>query len=177
MSDPAEADHWRLNGIRIVKAGELDANTAQTPGMNRAAAIYADPAIFADPAAFSGSTLFLGAVYFAFQIYGDFSGYSDIARGLGKLFGIELMVNFRTPYFSRDIAEFWRRWHISLSSWFREYLYIPLGGSRGSQSMTIRNVLIIFVLARGQLDLRNLGASQRSLLSPLHSAQAKSGKP
>ena len=104
-------------------------------------------AIFADPAGFSGSTLFLGAVYFAFQIYGDFSGYSDIARGIGKLFGIELMVNFRVPYFSRDIAEFWRRWHISLSSWFREYLYIPLGGSRGSQWTTIRNVLIIFVVS------------------------------
>ena len=79
---------------------------------------------------YSGPTLILGAVFFAFQIYGDFSGYSDIAIGTARLFGIQLMTNFRTPYFSRDIAEFWRRWHISLSTWFRDYLYIPLGGSR-----------------------------------------------
>ena len=78
----------------------------------------------------SGSTLLLAAVLFTFQIYGDFSGYSDIAIGTAKLFGIKLMRNFNNPYFSRDIAEFWRRWHISLTSWFRDYVYIPLGGSR-----------------------------------------------
>ena len=78
----------------------------------------------------SGSTLLLAAILFTFQIYGDFSGYSDIAIGTAKLFGIKLMRNFNNPYFSRDIAEFWRRWHISLTSWFRDYVYIPLGGSR-----------------------------------------------
>ena len=84
---------------------------------------------FDNPEAFSGATLILGAILFSFQIYGDFSGYSDIAIGTAKLFGFELMTNFKFPYFSRDIAEFWRRWHISLSTWFRDYLYIPLGGS------------------------------------------------
>lgn len=95
----------------------------------------------------SGGTLILGAIYFAFQIYGDFSGYSDIAIGTSKLFGIELMSNFKYPYFSRSVAEFWRRWHISLSTWFRDYLYIPLGGSRGSKLMAIRNIFIIFVVS------------------------------
>jgi len=85
---------------------------------------------FNDPSAFDGGVLFLGLIYFAFVIYCDFSGYSDIAIGTAKLFGIELRSNFKFPYFSRDIGEFWRRWHISLSSWFRDYLYIPLGGSR-----------------------------------------------
>jgi len=89
----------------------------------------------------------LGAVYFAFQIYGDFSGYSDIAIGTAKLFGIQLMTNFKTPYFSRDIAEFWRRWHISLSTWFRDYLYIPLGGSRVGKWKAVRNVFVIFLVS------------------------------
>ncbi|UUC45102.1 MBOAT family O-acyltransferase [Flavobacterium cerinum] len=92
-------------------------------------------------------TLFMGAVYFSFQIYGDFSGYSDIALGTSKLFGIDLLRNFNYPYFSRDIAEFWRRWHISLSSWFKDYLYIPLGGSRGGNRMRIRNTFIIFLVS------------------------------
>ena len=95
----------------------------------------------------SGITLALGAVFFAFQIYGDFSGYSDIAIGVARLFGFKLMRNFNYPYFSRDIAEFWRRWHISLSTWFRDYLYIPLGGSRGSKYKKVRNVLIIFIVS------------------------------
>tara|TARA_R110002072_G_scaffold131586_5_gene271402 strand:+ start:7593 stop:9026 length:1434 start_codon:yes stop_codon:yes gene_type:complete len=92
-------------------------------------------------------SLILGAIYFAFQIYGDFSGYSDIAIGTARLFNFKLMTNFRYPYFSRDIAEFWRRWHISLSTWFRDYVYIPLGGSRGSQLKQIRNVFIIFLVS------------------------------
>lgn len=96
---------------------------------------------------YSGSTLVLGAVFFAFQIYGDFSGYSDIAIGSGRLFGISLMRNFKYPYFSRDIAEFWRRWHISLSTWFRDYLYIPLGGSRGTKWETLRNTMLMFVVS------------------------------
>ena len=96
---------------------------------------------------YTGVTLVLGAVLFAFQIYGDFSGYSDIALGTARLFGIVLLKNFNYPYFSRDIAEFWRRWHISLSSWFRDYLYIPLGGSKGGNWMRIRNTFIIFLVS------------------------------
>lgn len=103
--------------------------------------------IFNDSANQSGSTLLLGAVYFTFQIYGDFSGYSDIALGAARLFGIELLRNFAFPYFSRDIAEFWRRWHISLSSWFKDYLYIPLGGSKGGTWMKVRNTFIIFLVS------------------------------
>ena len=103
--------------------------------------------IFANSADMSGSMLVLGALFFTFQIYGDFSGYSDIAIGTARLLGFNLMRNFAFPYFSRDIAEFWRRWHISLSTWFRDYLYIPLGGSRGSKGMQIRNIFIIFVVS------------------------------
>jgi alginate O-acetyltransferase complex protein AlgI len=103
--------------------------------------------IFDSPEAFSSGELFVGMVFFAFQIYGDFSGYSDIAIGLSKLFGFDLMVNFKFPYFSRDIAEFWRRWHISLSTWFRDYIYIPLGGSKGTKWFQIRNVMIIFLVS------------------------------
>src|SRR6056300_515479 len=96
---------------------------------------------------YNGATLILGAIFFTFQIYGDFSGYSDIAIGTSRLFGFNLMQNFATPYFSRDIAEFWRRWHISLSTWFRDYLYIPLGGSRGGTWMKVRNTFIIFLVS------------------------------
>lgn len=96
---------------------------------------------------YSGSTLVLGAVFFAIQIYCDFSGYSDIALGTARLFGIELLRNFGFPYFSRDIAEFWRRWHISLTTWFRDYVYIPLGGSRGGKWMQVRNTFIVFLLS------------------------------
>ena len=103
--------------------------------------------IFANYHSYPSQILILGAVLFAFQIYCDFSGYSDIARGLAKLLGMELMVNFNFPYFSRSIAEFWRKWHISLSTWFRDYLYIPLGGSRLSLSKSIRNVFIIFLVS------------------------------
>ena len=100
--------------------------------------------IFNNSSNHSGSTLVLGSIFFAFQIYGDFSGYSDIAIGTSRLFGFNLKKNFAFPYFSRDIAEFWRRWHISLPTWFRDYLYIPLGGSKGSTLMKIRNLVIIF---------------------------------
>ncbi len=107
----------------------------------------------------TGSTLLLAAILFTFQIYGDFSGYSDIAIGTAKLFGIKLMRNFNNPYFSRDIAEFWRRWHISLTTWFRDYVYIPLGGSRPEipahiknpdrykKLIIIRNTFVIFLLS------------------------------
>jgi alginate O-acetyltransferase complex protein AlgI len=103
--------------------------------------------IFNQSETFHGSTLIVGALLFAFQIYGDFSGYSDIALGTARLFGIELLRNFAFPYFSRDIAEFWRRWHISLSTWFRDYLYIPLGGNKGGLSSKIRNTFIIFLVS------------------------------
>ena len=109
-------------------------------------AFYVDD-IFANHQDHSGPTLALGGIYFAFQIYGDFSGYSDIAIGTARLFGIRLMTNFQMPYFSRDIAEFWRRWHISLSTWFRDYLYIPLGGSRNGKWNSVRNTFLIFLIS------------------------------
>lgn len=102
---------------------------------------------YASPADHSGSTMALATVLFAFQIYCDFSGYSDIAIGAARLFGFELMRNFAYPYFSRDIAEFWRRWHISLSTWFRDYLYIPLGGSKGNKAFVVRNTMLIFLVS------------------------------
>ena len=94
-----------------------------------------------------GGSLLIGLIYFSIQIYCDFSGYSDIAIGIAKLFGFELMSNFNFPYFSRNISEFWRRWHISLSSWFRDYVYIPLGGSKVNKCRTIRNILIVFTIS------------------------------
>lgn len=107
--------------------------------------------IFSDPdyyiREFGASTLFLGAILFAFQIYGDFSGYSDIARGSARLFGIKLMNNFMHPYFARNFREFWHRWHISLMQWFREYLYIPLGGNRKGIFRTLINTAIVFILS------------------------------
>ncbi len=109
-------------------------------------AVYVDQ-VFATYDTQSGSTLLLAAILFTFQIYGDFSGYSDIAIGTAKLFGIRLMRNFNVPYFSRDIAEFWRRWHISLTTWFRDYLYIPLGGSRVSKAKVVRNTFVIFLVS------------------------------
>ncbi len=109
-------------------------------------AIYANH-IFENSAEMNGSSLFLGALFFTFQIYGDFSGYSDIAIGVSRLFGFDLMRNFAFPYFSRDISEFWRRWHISLSTWFKDYLYIPLGGSRNGMLISVRNVLIVFIVS------------------------------
>ena len=109
-------------------------------------AVYVDE-VFKNYTDQSGSTLLLAAIFFTFQIYGDFSGYSDIAIGTAKLFGIKLMRNFNIPYFSRDIAEFWRRWHISLTTWFRDYVYIPMGGSRVSKVNVIRNTFVIFLLS------------------------------
>ncbi|MBN7812917.1 MBOAT family protein [Algoriphagus sp. H41] len=109
-------------------------------------AVYANQ-IFDQYTDYNGSTLILGALFFTFQIYGDFSGYSDIAIGVARLFGFTLMRNFAFPYFSRDIAEFWRRWHISLSTWFKDYVYIPLGGSRGTVWLAVRNTFVIFLVS------------------------------
>lgn len=108
--------------------------------------LYVDH-IFANYNHASSTELLSGLVFFSFQIYGDFSGYSDIARGVSKLFGFELMINFRTPYFARDIAEFWRRWHISLTSWFKDYVYIPLGGSQLGMTKALRNTFIVFLIS------------------------------
>lgn len=103
--------------------------------------------VYADPSSYNSTSLIIAAVAFSFQIYCDFSGYSDIAIGASKLLGIELIQNFNFPYLSRNIAEFWRRWHISLSTWFRDYLYIPLGGSKLSMLLSVRNVFIIFLVS------------------------------
>jgi len=109
-------------------------------------AIYVDD-IFNNYQQYPASMLLLGAVYFAFQIYCDFSGYSDIAIGTARLFGFDLMRNFAYPYFARDIAEFWRKWHISLSTWFRDYVYIPIGGSQGTKWRRMRNILVVFIVS------------------------------
>ena len=103
--------------------------------------------IFSNYHSYPASTLILGVTLFSFQVYGDFSGYSDIAIGTAKLFGIELMSNFKFPNFSRNVAEYWQRWHVSLSTWFRHYIYIPLGGSRVSKLKAIRNICIIFLVS------------------------------
>lgn len=103
--------------------------------------------IFTNYSTYPASTLILGVTLFSFQVYGDFSGYSDIAIGTAKLFGIELMSNFKFPNFSRNVAEYWQRWHVSLSTWFRHYIYIPLGGSRVSKLKSVRNIIIIFLVS------------------------------
>ena len=94
-----------------------------------------------------GFRMLFGGIVFAFQIYCDFSGYSDIAIGTAKLFGIKLMRNFNIPYFSRSVGEFWQRWHISLMTWFRDYIYFPLGGSRKGNFKTVLNSLIVFLIS------------------------------
>ena len=109
-------------------------------------AVFVDQ-VFSSYQTRSGSTLLMAAILYTFQIYGDFSGYSDMAIGTGKLFGIRLMQNFKVPYFSRNISEFWRRWHISLTSWFRDYIYIPMGGSRCSKVKIVRNSFVIFLVS------------------------------
>jgi alginate O-acetyltransferase complex protein AlgI len=103
--------------------------------------------VYATPEAYPGPVLILATLFFAFQIYCDFSGYSDIAIGTARIMGFELMQNFRSPYFAKSITEFWQRWHISLSTWFRDYVYIPLGGNRGSPGRTNLNLLVVFLLS------------------------------
>ena len=130
-----------IQGIRLILWGlfkKVVIADSLAPTVNEIFSTYQD---------LDGGSLWLGAIYFSFQIYCDFSGYSDIAIGTSKLFGFELMTNFRFPYFSRNIGEFWRRWHISLSTWFRDYLYIPLGGSRGSKWKALRNIFIVFTVS------------------------------
>ena len=103
--------------------------------------------VYGSPSSYPGITLILATVFFAYQIYCDFSGYSDIAIGAAQVMGIKLMTNFNRPYFSKSLSEFWTRWHISLSSWFRDYLYIPLGGNRVSQWRWQINLLIVFLVS------------------------------
>ena len=103
--------------------------------------------VYEHPHEYIAPSLLIATVFFAFQIYCDFSGYSDIAIGAARVMGIRLMTNFHMPYFSRSIGEFWRRWHISLSTWFRDYLYIPMGGSHGTASRTAVNLLVTFALS------------------------------
>ena len=103
--------------------------------------------IFSDYENLNSSSLFIGAIFFSFQIYGDFSGYTDIALGAARLFGIELFNNFSYPYFSKSINEFWKRWHISLTSWFRDYIYIPMGGNRVNPIRKIINTIVVFLIS------------------------------
>lgn len=133
--------HQSVDGLRQILWG-----LAKKVIIADGAAVFVNQ-IFDNYQDYNGSTLLLGVILFAFQIYGDFSGYSDIAIGTAKLFGINLLKNFNYPYFSRDIAEFWRRWHISLTTWFRDYVYIPLGGSRGGLFQKIKNTFIIFLIS------------------------------
>lgn len=109
-------------------------------------AIYVNE-VYNSPAEFQGLTLILATYFFAFQIYCDFSGYSDIAIGAARIMGYDLMINFRQPYFSQSIAEFWKRWHISLSTWFKDYLYIPLGGNRVAKNRWYFNLMAVFLIS------------------------------
>ena len=104
-------------------------------------------AVYSDFQNYDSGTLIIAAIGFSIQIYCDFSGYSDMAIGMARFFGFDLMKNFNYPYFSRDIAEFWRRWHISLSTWFRGYVYIPLGGSRGDTQEVLKNIFVVFIIS------------------------------
>lgn len=142
----------QLTNKRVVTARQVDSGSFlillglfKKVGVADAIAPLVD-ARFGSPEAFQGADLLLGVYLFAIQIYCDFSGYSDIARGSSRLLGIELMVNFRQPYFASSITDFWRRWHISLSSWLRDYLYIPLGGNRHGAVRTYRNLMITMLL-------------------------------
>lgn len=133
--------HKAVDGLRqilwgVVKKVVIADNCAQYVNM-----------AFGQTEQLSGPVLILGAFFFAFQIYGDFSGYTDIALGTARLFGFEVLKNFAFPYFSRSVGELWRRWHISLSSWFRDYVYQPLGSSRKGLAITIRNTFIVFILS------------------------------
>lgn len=134
-----ELDDW-TTGLQLIVFGyflKLVVADGVAPIVDRA---------FAEPGAQGGSGMALAVYLFALQIYGDFAGYTNIARGVSRLFGIRLMLNFRQPYLSKNVAEFWRRWHISLSTWLRDYLYIPLGGNRGGRVRTLRNLVITMLL-------------------------------
>lgn len=132
---------WAISGLHLILWGLF-----KKVVIADSCAIYAN-SVFENFERMNSLSLLMGVVYFSFQIYADFSAYSDIAVGTARLLGFDLMQNFNFPYFSRNIAEFWRRWHISLSTWFRDYVYIPLGGSRGTTAKTVRNIFIIFLLS------------------------------
>lgn len=144
---PQFSNLWRFEEDRIIQGLRLIMfGLALKVGVADQLAPYVDE-IFSAPDDFSGGTLALGSMYFAFQIYGDFCGYSTIAIGLAKILGFELMTNFRTPYFAVSMQDFWRRWHISLSTFFRDYVYIPLGGSRATPLKNDRNLLLTFTVS------------------------------
>ena len=103
--------------------------------------------VYADPTLFNGTYTLIATVLFALQIYCDFSGYSDIAIGIARIMGFDLMINFRQPYFATSITDFWRRWNISLCTWFRDYLYVPLGGNRTTNPMWVRNIMLVFAVS------------------------------
>ena len=109
-------------------------------------ALFVDP-VYNAPADATGAALFIATIAFAFQIYFDFSAYTDIARGCSRVMGLELVPNFRRPYLARSVADFWKRWHISLTSWFRDYVYLPMGGNRVSHGRWIANVMTVFLLS------------------------------
>ncbi|KAA3622995.1 MAG: MBOAT family protein [Flavobacterium sp.] len=133
--------HKSVSGLRLILGGLFKKMVIADN-----CAVYVNN-IFEQYEMASGSTLFIGAVFFAFQIYGDFSGYSDIAIGSARLMGFDLMKNFNYPYLAQNMSDFWRRWHISLSTWFRDYVYIPLGGSRVSKTRLVFNILVVFLLS------------------------------
>ena len=133
--------HKSVTGLRLILGGLFKKMVIADN-----CALYVN-SIFENYDTASGSTLFMGAVFFAFQIYGDFSGYSDIAIGSARIMGFDLMKNFNYPYLAQNLSDFWHRWHISLSTWFRDYVYIPLGGSRVSRPRLIVNVLIVFLVS------------------------------
>lgn len=139
LSQQSAPDDWR-NGVQLIIRGlfrKIVIADGLAPIVNE---------VFASPTTYGGVTLMVGVVAFSLQIYGDFAGYTDIARGSARLFGIDLMENFRVPYAAAGFSEFWRRWHISLSTWLRDYLYIPLGGNRGSNAQTVRNLMATMLL-------------------------------
>lgn len=109
-------------------------------------AIYVDK-VYSEPGIFDGLTLFLATFAFGWQIYFDFSGYTDMARGIARIMGFELMLNFNNPYTATSLSDFWNRWHLSLSTWFKEYVYIPLGGNRGGKFNTYKNMFLTMVIS------------------------------
>ncbi len=139
---PRKFDYaWAVSGVRLFIWGFFKKMVIADN-----AASLVNP-IFENYSEQNSIVLILGAILFAFQIYGDFSGYSDMAIGLSRILGFDLMLNFRFPYLAKSINDFWKRWHISLSSWFRDYLYIPIGGSYGSNLFSFRNVMIVFLVS------------------------------
>ena len=139
MPDPDEADI--TDGLKLMAWGLFK----KVAIADRLAVLVND--VYARPLEYQAPALLIAAIFFAFQVYCDFSGYSDLAIGAAQVLGIDLRINFRRPFLSTSIAEFWTRWHVSLSSWFRDYVYIPIGGNRVSRARWLRNVIVAFLLS------------------------------